>query len=582
MSKSNYEKYPFVKVDESGDACEVGWENLFSTLNLAIQKLDKKKVVVGIDIYHGVDLTKLIAEVEKHLYVTMLINTNDSLKPVEVIAEMVYPVVTDDQIFGKMNDLQLLNYFDQETLKHQKDRILEREAGTILVCGEGAALFGEFDILVYADLARWEIQTRMKQNLVGNFGMKNLDESFSHKYKQAYFLDWRVMDTHKVKYFEAFDFFIDSNQSIPKMINAAAYEAGLNKSITRPFRVVPFFDPGPWGGQWIKEVMDLDKNAVNFAWGFDCVPEENSLQFKFGENIFEIPAINLVFKRPKELLGDKIYEEFGAEFPIRFDLLDTMGGGNLSLQVHPTNAYIKEQFGMAYTQDESYYYLQAESNAVAYLGTHKGVNASEMIEDLEKAQNEVVDFDVEKYVNKFPVKKHDHLLIPAGTIHCSGRDAVVLEISATPYIFTFKLWDWGRLGLDGKPRPINIEHGKKVIDWSRDEAWVSAHLVNQFKVVEQTSNMVEESTGLYQSQFIETRRHWFNDIVLHHTEHNLNVLNLVEGEEVIVESPTNAFEPYVIHYAETFIIPAHVDAYTIRPHGQSIGKQCATLKAYVR
>jgi hypothetical protein len=56
----------------------------------------------------------------------------------------------------------------------------------------------------------------------------------------------------------------------------------------------------------------------------------------------------------------------------------------------------------------------------------------------------------------------------------------------------------------------------------------------------------------------------------------------VEGEEALVESPTGAFTPFVVHYAETFIVPAHVGAYTIRPHGLSEGKTCATLKAYVR
>jgi hypothetical protein len=159
---------------------------------------------------------------------------------------------------------------------------------------------------------------------------------------------------------------------------------------------------------------------------------------------------------------------------------------------------------------------------------------------------------------------------------------VVLEISATPFNFTFKLWDWGRLGLDGLPRPINIEHGKKVIDWTRDEEWVKEHLINNITGISESEHVLEESTGLYQTQFIETRRHWFDDIVTHHTNGNLNVLNLVEGNEVIVESPDGLFEPYIIHYAETFIVPAHVDVYTIRPHGKSIGKKCGTIKAYVR
>jgi hypothetical protein len=60
------------------------------------------------------------------------------------------------------------------------------------------------------------------------------------------------------------------------------------------------------------------------------------------------------------------------------------------------------------------------------------------------------------------------------------------------------------------------------------------------------------------------------------------VLALVEGREIVVESPTAAFDPFVVHYAETFIVPASVGDYTIRPYGGSEGQECATIKAYVR
>ena len=68
----------------------------------------------------------------------------------------------------------------------------------------------------------------------------------------------------------------------------------------------------------------------------------------------------------------------------------------------------------------------------------------------------------------------------------------------------------------------------------------------------------------------------------HNTNGGVNVLNLVEGEEAIVTSPTGAFDPYVVHYAESFIVPAAVGEYTIAPYGASEGKKIATLKAYVR
>ncbi len=258
-----------------------------------------------------------------------------------------------------------------------------------------------------------------------------------------------------------------------------------------------------------------------------------------------------------------------------------MGGGNLSLQVHPTPDYIKKEFGMNYTQDESYYFLDAEDDAFVYLGLKDETKQEDFIADLEEAMDSG-EFDANKYVAKWPVKKHDHILIPSGTIHCSGSNSMVLEISATPYIFTFKLWDWGRLGLDGKPRPINIERGKKVIDWSRREEWTKRNLVNIVEEIDEGEGWIEEKTGLHESEFIETRRHWFSKPVLHNTQGGVNVLNLIEGREAIVESPSGEFEPFVVHFAETFIVPAAVGDYRIRPYGESKNKTIATIKAFVR
>jgi hypothetical protein len=90
---------------------------------------------------------------------------------------------------------------------------------------------------------------------------------------------------------------------------------------------------------------------------------------------------------------------------------------------------------------------------------------------------------------------------------------------------------------------------------------------------------VAERTGLHEAEPLETHRHWFTDVVPHETHGSVNVLNLVEGEEVTVEGD---FEPFVVHYAETFIVPAAVGRYTIRPSGPSVGQRCATIKAFVR
>ena len=159
---------------------------------------------------------------------------------------------------------------------------------------------------------------------------------------------------------------------------------------------------------------------------------------------------------------------------------------------------------------------------------------------------------------------------------------MVLEISATPYIFTFKMWDWGRVGLDGIPRPIHIDHALRNIQWNRDSDWTRRNLVGQIEQVASGPGWIEERTGLHDLEFIEVRRHWFDSTVHHDTEGTVNVLNLVEGDEAIVESPTGSFEPFVVHYAETFIVPAQVGEYTVSPYGRSLGRRLATVKASVR
>lgn len=139
----------------------------------------------------------------------------------------------------------------------------------------------------------------------------------------------------------------------------------------------------------------------------------------------------------------------------------------------------------------------------------------------------------------------------------------MLEISATPYIFTFKLYDWGRVGLDGKPRPVNIERGKENIQQDRTTSWIMHNLIHREKVLEEKDNYTLERTGLHELEFIDTLRYSFDERVTIEMDDSVNMLNLVEGEAVQVVSPTQAFEPYTIHYAETFIVPASVQTYQL-------------------
>lgn len=577
---SNYDKYPVIPVSSDTAECARGWQEIAGRLRSWIRP---GKFIVCAELYPGCFEQEIERELVQALSPTLTIRAKDCYKSPKELDALLERDLTEDPVFGRMNNYELAEFMDPGLVQQATRRIATSD-GLTLVIGTGASLLTErWDLLIYADMARWEIQMRQRRSEIGNLGMENLAERASLKYKRAFFVDWRAADRQKARLMPRIDFVLDTNdRSLPKMIARSAMMRGLESAVKRPFRVVPFFDPGPWGGQWMKEVCDLPRDVQNFAWCFDCVPEENSLLLGFGDARVEIPSINLVFAHPRRLLGDAVHGRFGTEFPIRFDFLDTMDGGNLSFQVHPLTEYIYEKFGMAYTQDESYYILDAAEDGCVYLGVKEGLDREQMVSDLWRAQEGDFEFPAEKYINVWPAKKHDHFLIPAGTCHCSGKNSMVLEISATPYIFTFKMWDWGRLGLDGRPRPIHLQHGINNIQWDRTTGWVRQNLVNRIHLLEEGDGWCEERTGLHEREFIETRRHWFTKPVKHDTNGGVNVLNLCEGREAVVESPSGGFAPFVVHYAETFIIPAAVGAYTVRPFGESEGEQCATIKAFVR
>ncbi|WP_417186502.1 class I mannose-6-phosphate isomerase [Bacteroides sp.] len=575
MRKVNYDRFPSTKI--TGTIFQ-GW----GAVHALLVECFKAKKVVAVDFYAGVREEEVVGELEL-LSPTLFINTRNLMKPQDEIKAMTERFMTDDVLFGYVTNLTLNDYFDAEKLEGARKQVADA-TGRVIIVGSGAAMVAPAEAtVVYVDMARWEIQQRFRVHEVKALGVDNREDAISLQYKRGYFNDWRILDRYKESLFGRVNFWLDTHiANEPKLIDKKTFFKGIEETVKAPFRVVPFFDPAPWGGQWMKEVCGLNPEKENYGWCFDCVPEENSLYFEVNGVRFELPSVDLVLLKSRELLGEPVEARFGKDFPIRFDFLDTVGGGNLSVQVHPTTQFIRENFGMYYTQDESYYLLDAKEGASVYLGLKTGMDKNEMIHDLREAQKGEAVFDTEKYVNRLPAKKHDHYLIPGGTVHCSGSEALVLEISSTPNLFTFKLWDWQRLGLDGKPRPINVERGKEVIDWKRDTEYVNKYLANRFTQVAEGDGWKEECTGLHPNEFIGTHRHWFSKPVTHHTNNSVNVLNLVEGEEAVIESPTNAFRPFVVHYAETFIIPASVGEYTIAPYGESVGQECGTIKAYVR
>jgi mannose-6-phosphate isomerase class I len=565
--KSFYDKYPVIQMKESNGS-------VFKDTPSILKELCQIQYgVIAFETYPGVDLDRLNQDIISKLNVTKLVNIETYTKSEKTIDKMLERNLTQDRVFGLYAHHQIEDFYEMDQILKLRNDLFNKK-GLTVVYGFGASLI-KADVLIFVSITRWEIQLRYRKGLT-NFQSKNSDEDILRKYKRGYFVEWRVADRIKENNIQSMNYLIDYNDiDHPKMIDHIAYENSLNQLTNRPFRMVPYFDPGIWGGQWMKEVCNLDPKEQNYAWSFDGVPEENSIRLGFDDTFIEIPAQDLVQFRPKELMGARVYGRFGKKFPIRFDLLDTMEGGNLSLQVHPLTEYIQDQFGMTYTQDESYYILDTKDDGTVYLGFKDSVNQDAFEKDLISAESGEKMFDADKYVNVFPAKKHDHFLIPAGTIHCSGKNTMVLEISACVYIFTFKLWDWGRQGLDGRPRPVHLEHGFKALQYDRNTAWVENQLINR---VEKISDY-EEITGLHETEFLETRRYTFDDAVDIKTFGSVNMANLVDGQKALITSIDGSFDDYEIHYAETFVVPSTIETFRVKCLDQ---KGCKLIKAHVR
>ena len=347
----NYELHPQMKI--TGYENEI-WDEkkeIIEELKRAVQEKQKEKktCILSFDLYPGVRKEEIM-ELANALQPDRIFDIEDCAKDEETLLREFNDYITDDRVFGIMCHKTIDTWFESEKLETMKKAIetecaeeKDTNGGLIVIVGTAAELLTEADLLVYCDLTRWEIQLRYRSGMP-NWHSTNYNDPILTKYKRGFFIEWRLADRYKKERYEKFTYLLDTEkENAPVLTTGNAFRGALQQLARQPFRMEPYFDPGVWGGQWMKENFGLDASKENFAWSFDGVPEENSLNLEIGGKVLKVPAQDLVFYAPHELLGERVHGRFGAEFPIRFDLLDTMGGQNLSLQVHPLTEYIYEK-----------------------------------------------------------------------------------------------------------------------------------------------------------------------------------------------------------------------------------------------
>ncbi len=556
--QGDYDIYPAFPVGSG--KIQVGAEALAEWI------LQHKQVVI--DGYVGVFWNQLAeavgAELNKKGVKAYWYHTDAAMRSPEEIDKMIVPFLGgDDPIFGKITDKKLKDWFDEDKLNKIKPTATD---GINILIGCGAALVGWNAPLIYVDLPKNELQFRMRSGSVFNLGA-NKQEDGRQMYKRFYFVDWIVLNEHKCNVLPQIELIVDEQRPDQMlMMSGNDLRQGLKGMSQNFFRVRPWFEPGAWGGQWMKANIDgLNKEASNLAWSFELMVLENGLMFESDNYRLEVSFDFLMFNNYKEVLGD-CAERFKYDFPIRFDFLDTFDGGNLSVQCHPSNEYVKSEFGMPFTQDETYYILNCKGKPHVYLGFQEGINPEEFHRVLVESQEKAIPVDIEKYVQKIEAKKHDLFLIPNGTIHASGIDNLVLEISSAPYIFTFKMYDWLRLDLDGRPRPINIEHGMKNLHFERQGKRVTEELISKPYILKEENGCTLEHLPTHSEQFYDVYRYNFDKEITLETNDKCHVWMLVEGSSVVVETESGMRQRY--NYAETFVVPAATKSYKIINEGK--------------
>jgi mannose-6-phosphate isomerase class I len=512
---------------------------------------------IKLDGYGGIIFRDVRERLNQHLVARgiepLWINMEDAMLSLEDIDQMVTPFLGgDDPVFGKLCPLNLVDFFDKKKLA-----TLSQSAPTKvkIFYGTGASLVPIDGKIIFFDISKNEIQFRSRAGSVTNLGAKSANDP-KLMYKRFFFVDWPILNRHVNAIKNTIDFYVDGQRSNEiTWTHGQIWRDSISFITRRPLRVRPWFEPGAWGGTWIKENIDgIETDVVNYAWSFELIVPENGVILQSSGLMLETTFDSLMF------LGID-FSTFGFQFPIRFDFLDTFNGGNLSVQCHPTVKYIQKTFGEKITQEETYYILDCQDNAVVYLGFQAGTTPESFRNALEESQLQNVPIEIEKYVQVFPAEKHDLFLIPPGTIHASGKGNLVLEISSTPYIYTFKMYDWLRLDLDGYPRPLNIDRGMDNLIFERSGEKVKEELISRPIFLEAQKGYELYHLPTHQQHLYDVHRYVIKTEVNVLTDGKAHVLSLVQGQQIAIIVDGDSF---IYSYAETFVVPAAAKEYTIR------------------
>lgn len=537
-------KKPYIEVNHDQVACWEGWEDIGKELNDTIKLLRKKKVIITVEFFQGTYEDLNINSLKKVLSPNATCGTRDIFKSENEIRQLVRKDLNFQTASAKISTNTIEDYFDQTKLEAIQQNIEFIEEGVVLIYGVGACKVCPSDILVYSDMSRWEILQRFRRNDISNIGVSNENDPYELQHRWSYFIDWRTCDKIKKQIIGKCDYFMETNNwQKPKLATGDVVRAGFDQATRQPIFMAPFFDPELWDKK-----VNNELDTEDFAWGFNCDAEEDNVLLKIGDNLFETPAINVVYFQPIKLLGESIFRKFGSDIPVKLNFIDgTEGGSNFTLGIYPGADHLRDYFGTQFQQIENYYIMDVKSKANMYVDIKENISN----EYLKNVLSSNKTMEITSLLGNVKLHKHDHMAIPQEVLHSNGHRAMMLHISTAPAIFKASLHE---------ERGTHTSLPASQIETLVDSACAkqnSRYSKNDFEIIEH-KGYYEELLAPVENMQIKVSRLWFEEDLKLCSEGVFKVYNLIEGDEITLIDPKGEFEPFIVHFAETFLIPANV------------------------
>lgn len=226
---------------------------------------------------------------------------------------------------------------------------------------------------------------------------------------------------------------------------------------TEPFLLKPAAKDYLWGGSRLNDDFgkEIDLHPLAETWECSTHPDGPSL---VASGPMQGRTLTEVLRQAPEMLGTNVRTP--GELPILIKMIDAQR--DLSVQVHPDDAYARENENGQHGKNEMWYVLDAAPGATLIHGLNRPVQPDEL-------RRCVADGTVEKYLQKVPVRPNDVFYIEAGTIHAIGAGVMIVEIQENSNL-TYRLYDYNRRDKDGHLRPLHLDKALAVADLTGREA----------------------------------------------------------------------------------------------------------------